>query len=232
MDKLPLEILFHIFEYLPLSTYKVLYTLLPQATLDASLIQRLRHDPEAILYLVSTNLHELSSTQRYQNESHLPLYFASFDSVQRRIWTWPHFLDTDYYFRVKDAYVSHGKLILKRTTTSYPLISLWDIRKRFQTRKEEDELVTIERQGCVLDGCLLKKTSSNMTTTTTLRRSHDESNEDDARPSLPLHYVRKVVKTPSNKKSAITIPVYPDPTCGFLLVERVAIDLTTFLDLY
>ncbi|CEJ00346.1 hypothetical protein RMCBS344292_14404 [Rhizopus microsporus] len=50
------------------------------------------------------------------------------------IWTVPDFCSFQHYFRVKDAYVSHGKLVIRHPSDSgsqKPLLSLWDIRKSF-----------------------------------------------------------------------------------------------------
>ncbi|KAI7898427.1 uncharacterized protein BX663DRAFT_525254 [Cokeromyces recurvatus] len=263
MDKLPLEILFHIFGYLPFSSYCLLYTLFPQSIIDAALVQKMLHDQEAIVHLVSTNPHELSSSmQHYQNESYLSLYFASYDPAHRYIWLWPRsFYDHSHYFKVKNAYVLHGKLVIKGLTTRtlLPLVSLWDIRKRFHTMSvSQIELLTIQQQDCILDACLIKSNSKRtiMDTTTTTTTEAIIKNDDTIdmmsfeRPLLPAHYKRQIpmmttttttAPLPSllppnhlkTKQIASTIvPVYPDPTCGFFLIERLGISIPTFLDLY
>jgi hypothetical protein len=59
----------------------------------------------------------------------------------------------------------------------------------------------------------------------------DNNKEDDEgpkRPKLPSTYHRQV----SINTSSWIPSTYPDPTCGYFLVERLAISIPTFLELY
>ncbi|ORE10623.1 hypothetical protein BCV72DRAFT_16204 [Rhizopus microsporus var. microsporus] len=246
IDELPFEIILQIFQHVPLSTFNALYSVFPQALVDEALVFKLRNNKsKPLLNLVSTNLHELStdvqSDLNKRNESSLFLYFASFDPYNRFIWTVPDFCSFQHYFRVKDAYVSHGKLVIRHPSDSglqKPLLSLWDIRKSFppvragsfsgaseySTKKVQQ--LTIHQLGCILDTCLIP--TSNVAPDGIIMLHNVKSEDKDAikRPALP-NYVRKI--SPSTISS--WLPIYPDPTCGYFLVERLAISISTFLEL-
>ncbi|KAL7314736.1 hypothetical protein PS15m_006267 [Mucor circinelloides] len=271
MDRLPFEVLLQIFGYLPLTSFEALYAIFPQTLLDEALIYKLRKNKtEPMVNLISTNLHELSTnTANSRNESSLSLYFISYDPSHRFIWTLPDFSRSQHFFKVKDAYVSHGKLVLRRphdTTLSSQksLVSLWDIRKSFPptragsfsgaseySRIKSQEL-TIHQSGCVLDSCLIPSgTSSNFKKVGLVDNKGEDkvmelsgSEEDMSRvllkrPALPSTYMRQVPKAGKESSgsniraaSSFLVPTYPDPTCGYFLVERFAIDIPTFLRLY
>ncbi|KAL9544181.1 hypothetical protein MBANPS3_007759 [Mucor bainieri] len=254
MDRLPFEVLLQIFGYLPLTSFETLYAVFPRMLLDEALIYKLRRNKaETMVNLISTNLHELSTnTANSRNESSLSLYFDSYDPTHRFIWTLPDFGRSQHYFKVKDAYVSHGKLVLRRphdatVSSQKSLVSLWDIRKSFPptragsfsgaseySRIKSQEL-TIHQSGCILDSCLIPSgTSSNVK-----KVSLVDNTGEDKRPALPPTYMRQVPEvgkhgSGSNARSAASflMPTYPDPTCGYFLVERFAIDIPTFLRLY
>ncbi|GAN03383.1 hypothetical protein MAM1_0039c02836 [Mucor ambiguus] len=271
MDRLPFEVLLQIFGYLPLASFETLYAVFPRVLLDEALIYKLRRNKRTpMVNLISTNLHELStSTANSRNESSLSLYFDSYDPTHRFIWTLPDFSRSQHYFKVKDAYVSHGKLVLRRphdTTLSSQrsLVSLWDIRKSFPptragsfsgaseySRIKSQEL-TIHQPGCILDSCLIPSGTSSNVKKVSLA---DNTGEDKVigvggsgkdmnrvllkRPALPPTYMRQVPEvgkhgSGSNARSAASflVPTFPDPTCGYFLVERFAIDIPTFLKLY
>lgn len=241
MDRLPFEVLLQVLEYLPLSSFQSLYYVFPQGIIDEALVYKLRNrKDQAMIDLISTNLHELSTPiSNKRNESSLSLYFNSFDSSHRYIWTLPDFNKQSHYFRVKDAYVSHGKLLLRphedimkeKNFRQKSLGSLWDIRKSFPPTRagsfsgaseysniKSQELI-IYKSGCILDSCLIP---SSLTGVIPLDKKKGSNN----RPNLPSTYQRKApsVWTPSS--------TYPDLTCGYFLVERLAISIPTFLELY
>ncbi|KAI8981854.1 hypothetical protein BDF20DRAFT_863604 [Mycotypha africana] len=194
MDRLPLEVILHIFSYLPLSSYRALYAAFPGTTIiDEALTQKLRlHKQKPIVNIVSTNSNELATNlpanNSGRNESFLPLYYHSFDSLNRFIWILPDFTCSNHYcFKVKDVYVSHGKLLLKNPNNDDNsnkqqqqqqkyLISLWDIRKNlpptragsfsgaseFSRTNKYQEMMTIYQSGCILDSCLIPATSGMM----------------------------------------------------------------------
>lgn len=281
MDTLPFEVLLQIFEYLPFSSYQPLYSIFPQALIDEAIVYKLRNKKNAVVDLISTNLHELSANILNQrNESSLSLFFTSFDSSHRFIWTLPDFNHSHHYFRVKDAYVSHGKLVLRKPhdvmipnfnqQQQYQqqkfLSSLWEIRKSFPptragsfsgaseySRIIKSQELTIHQSGCILDSCLIPSggvTNNNANGNTIVKVvsrgggeeavgtgvSNEKVNNDDTdeeeeglkRPELPLNYHRQV---PINT-SSWSPSTYPDPTCGYFLVERLAISIPAFLELY
>lgn len=238
MDRLPFEVLLQVFEYLPVSSFQSLYSVFPQAVVDEALVYKLRNDKrQAVVELISTNLHELSTkVLNKRNESSLSLYFASFDSLHRYIWTLPDFNHSQHYFRVKDAYVSHGKLVLRQPHDCGNLLqkslgSLWDIRKSFPptragsfsgaseySRIKSQELI-IYQSGCILDSCLIPSSLTGVVDT------DDKKKGGPKRPKLPCTYQRKA-------PLAWRPSTYPDPICGYFLVERLAISIPTFLELY
>lgn len=237
MDRLPFEVLLQVLEYLPVSTFPSLYAVFPQGTVDEALVYKLRNNPrQSVVQLISTNLHELSTkVLNKRNESSLSLYFASFDSSHRYIWTLPDFNQSQHYFRVKDAYVSHGKLVLRQPHDEGNMLqkslgSLWDIRKSFPptragsfsgaseySRIKSQELI-IHQSGCILDSCLIPASLTGVVNTV-------EKKKGLKRPKLPGTYQRRapLASRPST---------YPDSVCGYFLVERLAISIPTFLELY
>lgn len=255
MESLPFEVLLQVFEYLPISNFSKLYQLFPQAIVDEALVYKLRHTKsKPIIDLISTNLHELSANKvNKRNESSVSLYFASYDASHRFIWTLPDFNHAQHYFKVKDAYVSHGKLVLRQphdnNTIQKPIVSLWDIRKSFPptragsfsgaseySRIKSQEL-TIQKPGCILDSCLIPCSA----TTTVANNSNikvvsngsikedkrsDKREEGPKRPSLPMNYQREIPS--GNNGWNISDPT----TCGYFLVERLAISIPTFLELF
>jgi hypothetical protein len=252
MDRLPLEVIFQILEYLPLSNYNTLYSIFPQSLIDEALIYKLRNNKrQPVMDLISTNLHELSANAANQrNESSLPLFYASFDHQNRFIWTLPNFTQQDYFFRVKDAYVSHGKLVIRRphdddiNKKSLLVSSLWDIRKSFpptragsfsgaseyisSTKMQE---LTMYQSGCILDSCLIFGHNHHNTEMKQAKHSDDVLK----RPCLPSTYQRQIPSTKNTSLkscSSFFIPTYPDPTCGYFLVERLAISIPNFLELF
>ncbi|ORZ01542.1 hypothetical protein BCR43DRAFT_487094 [Syncephalastrum racemosum] len=187
---LPLEVLLHILSLVPLSSFSALYEVFSSSVVDQALCDKLRrrvhpqkqcqeydhHDH--LLDLTSTNCHELLAPfgHRFGNSSALGLHFVALDLSARMIWFFPCFASCQSYFRVKDAYVSHGKLVLTPVNTpgsqggkkEMTLTSLWDIRKQlpparagtFSGASEWREQtphkqMTINPQGCIIDACLL-----------------------------------------------------------------------------
>lgn len=244
MDRLPFEVLLQLFEYLPLDSFQSLYYVFPQVVIDEALIYKLRNKKkQPMIDLISTNLHELSTqNSNKRNESSLCLYFASFDSSHRYIWTLPDFINQTHYFKVKDAYVSHGKLVLRRpydlltkdnVVAQKSLGSLWDIRKSFpptragsfsgasEYSKIKSQELIIHQSGCILDSCLIPSCLTGV-----VPLDEDDEKKGSNRPELPTVYQRKVPLTTSSSSA------YPDLTCGYFLVERVAISIPTFLELY
>ncbi|KAI8380233.1 hypothetical protein BD560DRAFT_387519 [Blakeslea trispora] len=246
MHRLPLEVILEIFSYLPISQYKALYQLFDQAIVNEALVHKLRHSKtKPLLNLVSTNLHELAAmTSNKRNESFLPFYFTCFDPVHQLVWTLPDFSGANHYFRVKDAYVSHGKLVIQPHDPQYDqqkvLVSLWDIRKSFPPTRagsfsgaseyahSQSQEWTLHQSGCILDSCLIPYT------TETLRAKIISAKEISVnRPALPSHYLRQI---PTNHKhnfnSPFYVPIYPDPTCGYFMVERLALTIPALLELF
>lgn len=273
MDRLPFEVLLKIFDYIPLASFETLYTIFPRLLLDEALIYKLRKSKtDPIISLISTNLHELATagTVNRRNESSLSLYFNSYDPSHRFIWTLPDFSCSQHYFKVKDAYVSHGKLVLRRPhdntlSSQKPLVSLWDIRKSFPPTRAgsfsgaseyssiKSQELTIHQPGCILDSCLIPSGNGSSVKKVSLVDNIGEDkvigmgNEEDKklfkRPTLPSTYIRQVPEVGKSDKSStgnggvrsslsLLVPSFPDPTCGYVLVERLAIDIPTFLKLY
>jgi hypothetical protein len=245
MDRLPLEVIFQILECLPLSNYNTLYSVFPQSLIDEALIYKLRNNKQQpVIDLVSTNLHELATNSNERNESSLPLFYASYDHQNRFIWTLPNFTQQDYFFRVKDAYVSHGKLVIRRphvAKKSLLVSSLWDIRKNFPptragsfsgaseyTSGTKLQELTMYQSGCILDSCLIFGNHHH-----TEVKQQKPSDGVLKRPCLPSTYSRQIPNTKNTiKSSSFFIPTYPDPTCGYFLVERLAISIPNFLELF
>jgi hypothetical protein len=273
MDRLPFEVLLQIFDYIPLASFKTLYTIFPRLLLDEALIYKLRKSKtDPIISLISTNLHELATTGTVnrRNESSLSLYFNSYDPSHRFIWALPDFSCSQHYFKVKDAYVSHGKLVLRRPhditlSSQKPLVSLWDIRKSFPPTRSgsfsgaseyssiKSQELTIYQPGCILDSCLIpsgngsnvKKVSliDNIGEDKVMGMDDEEDKRLFKRPTLPSTYIRQAPEVDKSAKSSgnsddirsplsLLIPSFPDPICGYVLVERLAIDIPTFLKLY
>ncbi|KAI8645604.1 hypothetical protein BD408DRAFT_411721 [Parasitella parasitica] len=268
MDKLPFEVLLQVFEYIPLAEFGSLYGVFGQLFLDEAVVYKLgKNRTQPIVSLISTNLHELATdTVSRRNESYLSMYYTSYDPSHRYIWTLPDFSCSQHYFKVKDAYVSHGKLVLRRPhdntlSSQKALASLWDIRKRFPptragsfsgaseySRIKSQEL-TLHQPGCVLDSCLIPSGTNSSVKIISLDDNISENTRlgvvdggevKDAvllkRPALPSTYMRQVPKLAADGSArsppSLLVPTYPDPTCGYFLVERFAIDIPTFLRLY
>ncbi|CEP14757.1 hypothetical protein [Parasitella parasitica] len=268
MNRLPFEVLLQVFEYIPFAEFGLLYDVFAQTLVDEAVVYKLgKNRTLPIVSLISTNLHELATDKvNRRNESSLSMYYASYDPSHRYIWTLPDFSCSQHYFKVKDAYVSHGKLVLRRPHdntlfSQKSLVSLWDIRKRFPptragsfsgaseySRIKSQEL-TLHQPGCVLDSCLVPSSTNssvkkislgdNTSENTRIGVVGKEVKKDEAllkRPALPSNYTRQVPKAGADgsicSKSSLLVPTYPDPTCGYFLVERLAIDIPTFLKLY
>ncbi|CAO3611356.1 unnamed protein product [Cunninghamella echinulata] len=171
IDCLPIEIVYHILSYVPFSSYTKLYQSLPKQIIDEALFLKLKQAAriqQGLLELVSTNLHELNAPYHHHslknfsklgypnnlfnnkkvnnNESFIPLYFRYMDIKHQLLWFTPDIKSMNYYFEVKDFYVSHGKLVLRQkqqgTTTSTTnttqqkvIGSLWDIRNKFPSTR-------------------------------------------------------------------------------------------------
>ncbi|KAG2226724.1 hypothetical protein INT45_001071 [Circinella minor] len=124
LDRLPLEIVLNIISLVPLTTFNTLYQVLPENIVDEALRIHLSFSLKyPFLNLVSTNLCELSAPRSnvnswLNNESWIPLYYSKLDIPNRVIWLVPCFTSQQHYFRVEDAYVSHGKLLLRPTLAS------------------------------------------------------------------------------------------------------------------
>ncbi|KAI9255634.1 hypothetical protein BDA99DRAFT_146746 [Phascolomyces articulosus] len=131
LDRVPLEIVLYIISLVPLTTFSTLYQVLPEHIIDEALRIHLSSSSSSpsstvrlqpFLNLVSTNLCELSAPRPdascwLKNESWLPLYFSKLDIPNRIVWLFPSFSSQQHYFRVEDAYVSHGKLLLRPSST-------------------------------------------------------------------------------------------------------------------
>ncbi|KAG1443052.1 hypothetical protein G6F56_010816 [Rhizopus delemar] len=160
--------------------------------MDEALVFKLKlHKSKPVLNLVSTNFHELSTVT---NGNELSMYYVSFDTKNRFIWTSPS--PRQYYFKVKDAYVLHGKLVLCRPgkSTQKTLVSLWDIRKGISPTNEGCQKMTIKQPGCILKSRLLPYFSIN--------------------------------------NNHLEVSAYPDSTCGYFSIKRLAVSIPTFLDLF
>ncbi|CAO3600199.1 unnamed protein product [Absidia cylindrospora] len=90
--------------------------------------------------------HHAENNLERSNESSIPLFFKHMDLEHRMVWLAPDIKSTQYYFEVKDFYVSHGKLILRQQrhqalqhSQGKPkekvLGSLWDIRNKFPSSR-------------------------------------------------------------------------------------------------
>ncbi|KAI8985440.1 hypothetical protein BDB01DRAFT_896535 [Pilobolus umbonatus] len=249
--QLPLEVILQILNYLPYTSYSSLYTILPQGLVDEAILFKLRSSrKQPLMQLVSTNRHELSSLViNKKNESSMNLYFTAYDISHRLIWTIPDFGSSHHFFRVKDAYVSHGKLVLRPSHDTHPpndkpLVSLWDIRETlpptragsfsgasefsYSTKFQE---LTIHQGGCIVDSCLLPVITRGDITMDT--DGQHKLNKDDKvpRPSLPSVYSRKMPIISTSYHSN-WIPTYNDSTCGYFLVERLGISIPAFLELF
>ncbi|KAI8079529.1 uncharacterized protein B0P05DRAFT_586988 [Gilbertella persicaria] len=238
MDKLPFEVILQILDYVPLSSFQSLYAVFPQVRVDEALVYKLRNNKtKPLLNLVSTNLHELAAnTTNKRNESFLSFYFASYDPIHRFIWTLPDFSSSNHYFRVKDAYVSHGKLVIRPYDNNNQtlLASLWDIRKSFPPTRAgsfsgaseyvhvQSREFTLHQSGCILDSCLIPYHMEKQQI-----EYKRQENTVLKRPHLPPNYIRQIPFT-----NPSFMPTYPDPICGFFFVERLAISIPTFLDLF
>jgi hypothetical protein len=230
---------------------------LPEELIDEALKYKLRNSKnKPLLDLVSTNLHELSAPiqrKTKKNESALDLFYTSFASSDRLIWTTPDFTTSQHYFKVKDTYVSHGKLVVrphgnitcdlhchdKSFLRSLTLVSLWDIRKslpptragsfsgasEFSYHRANLHEITITQSGCILDSCLMPSTQKGIKQGVSKK---GESGEKLSRPTLPTSYKRPTSFIASPWVSSS----FPDPICGYFLVERVAISISTFLELF
>ncbi|KAI8891046.1 hypothetical protein K501DRAFT_281586 [Backusella circina FSU 941] len=269
MDRLPFEISLQIFEYLPFSSFQTIYKVFPEELIDEALKYKLRNSKnKPLLSLVSTNLHELSAPiqrKSKKNESALDLFYTSFASSDRLIWTTPDFTTSQHYFKVKDTYVSHGKLVVrphgnitceslychdKSFLRSLTLVSLWDIRKslpptragsfsgasEFSYHRANLHEITIAQSGCILDSCLMpfisthKKNAGREIKLSVSKKMESGEMEKMSRPTLPISYERKIpasfIESPWGVSSS-----FPDSICGYFLVERVAISISTFLEL-
>ncbi|KAI7863470.1 hypothetical protein BDF14DRAFT_1843433 [Spinellus fusiger] len=236
MERMPVEIILEIFAHVPLSSFSVLYQLFPCAVVDEALKMTL-HKSEPLLSLVSTNLHELqapysSHSPHYKNnESSLALHFASFDTAHTSLCFLPNFQSSCYYFKVKNAYVSHGKLVLRPHSSLFQrehcIGSLWDICKHvpplragtfsgatetLQPNTAHD--ITLHQSDCCVEACLVGPSSPHSCPPPHLRSL------------LPIEYTRKA---PLNTASWGTLP---DRTCGYFLVEKVVLPLSAFLALF
>ena len=123
LDRVPLEIVLNIISLVPLTTFTTLYQVLPGNIVDEALRIHLSFSLKyryPFLKLVSTNLCELfaprpDASPWLNNESWIPLYYSKLDIPNRIIFLVPSFTSQQHYFRVEDAYVSHGKLLLRPT---------------------------------------------------------------------------------------------------------------------
>ncbi|KAI8393615.1 uncharacterized protein BYT42DRAFT_551672 [Radiomyces spectabilis] len=247
MDRLPLEVVLQILVKISLSSFTQLYTVFPAKLVDEALRIKLRQHPEPLLHLVSTNLHELLAVKHTwtgkKNESIMPLHYKTLDTKYRLIWLLPDFESAQHCFKVKDTYVSHGKLVL-RGTHDRSLVSLGDIRKCFPPvrggtfsgasdyplKRSQIQEMTIQQHGCLLDASLVH----------IVPRIPEPScvplvNTDDKlfppRPLLPSFYKRQRPLI-SHTDRSLWQPTYPDPTCGYFLVERLGISIEGFLELF
>lgn len=276
MALLPLEVVLHILSFVPLSSFSTLYEVFSSSVVDQALCDKLRRrvhpqkhcraydHQDHLLDLISTNCHELLAPfgDRFGNASGLGLHFAALDLSARMIWFFPCFASCQYYFRVKDAYVSHGKLVLaprKGTVEGdggreVTLASLWDIRKqlpparagtfsgasewREQTAHKQ---MTIHPKGCIVDACLLgshtntqnatpNNTSNTIDNNSSIQQQqHQKTLVCPPRPTLPASYTRQLPAFPDQPAWG---PASFDPISGYFLVERVALSISHFLDLF
>ncbi|GAB5589879.1 hypothetical protein Unana1_04779 [Umbelopsis nana] len=247
MVLLPAEVTLHILTYVPLSSYQPLYHVFSQELVDEALKYKVRQQLQSI-ELVSTNLHELMaactpSSSKIRNESGLPLEFLAFDSFYRVLWFTPDFNSPNHYFKVKDGYVSHGKLIVRanKDSSSKVIMSLWDIRKKLPPKRsgtlsgasqvdfrEYTEEVSIRDEDFILEGYIATGKSDGQLK----KRSTHRTVAGLISPSLPTSYSRTI---PPIAQLAVGSPWerhFPNPTCGVFLVERMALTVPTFLDLF
>ncbi|KAI9020841.1 hypothetical protein CLU79DRAFT_754023 [Phycomyces nitens] len=168
------------------------------------------------------------------SQSSLALYFATFDTTRSLFWFMPNFQSSHYYFKVKNAYVSHGKLVVRphgwETQREHYLGPLGDIGKHvpppragtFSGATETSMLaktvqeITLHRGDCLVDACLMVGSNHSAQPLPLPKRA-----------MLSTNYARQPLS--SSQSTAIM----SDPTtCGYFLVERVALTLPAFLALY
>ncbi|KAH8551905.1 hypothetical protein BGW37DRAFT_425501 [Umbelopsis sp. PMI_123] len=244
MPLLPAEVAIHILTFVPLSSYTALYQVFPEELVDEALKYKVRQQPQ-LLELVSTNLHELmaactSSNSKVRNESGLPMEFLAYDTAHRMLWFAPDFSCPNQFFRVKDGYVSHGKLLIRadKESPSKVIMSLWDIRKKLPPKRsgtlsgasqvdcrEYSEELCVRDDDFMLDGYI-----STCKPDGQIRRSNRSMAGLISPP--PTAYGRAI--PPLN-----LLPVgspwerhFPNPTCGVFLVEHIALTVPAFLDLF
>ncbi|KAI8093093.1 uncharacterized protein BX664DRAFT_328915 [Halteromyces radiatus] len=302
LDQLPLEVLYQILVYVPFATFQSLYLALPEQVIDTALLLKIRRQygeqRKTLMELVSTNLHELmappqqylssSIYQLYQekttNESSISLFFKYMDMENRIIWLAPDINSTQYYFEVKDFYVSHGKLILRQGGCNKVLDSLWDIRSKFPSSRTGDFSgismdnnssqeqfgknriqipITIDTssygqdtmktqmvdridttswngkkdqlQAIILDGCCVLM----------CEKGQDETGGQDSnhqslfmtttrygfppRPPISMNYLKQL---PMGYSRYMVSPWQSTFTCGYFVIEQLAISVSDFLSFY
>lgn len=244
MPLLPAEVAIHILTFVPLSSYSALYQVFPQELVDEALKYKVRQQPH-IIELVSTNLHELMaactpSTSKMRNESGLAMEFLAYDSTHRLLWFTPDFSCPNQFFKVKDGYVSHGKLLIRadKESPSKVVMSLWDIRKKLPPKRsgtlsgasqvdcrEYNEELSVRDNDFLLDGYISTCKADGPIKRASRSRIGFLSPPPTAyaRAIPPLHQL--TVGSPWERH-------FPNPTCGIFLVERVAMTVPAFLDLF
>jgi hypothetical protein len=242
MPLLPAEVAIHILTFVPLSSYSALYQVFPQELVDEALKYKVRQQPH-LIELVSTNLHELMaactpSASKMRNESGLAMEFLAYDTTHRMLWFTPDFSCPNQFFKVKDGYVSHGKLLIRadKESPAKVVMSLWDIRKKLPPKRsgtlsgasqvdcrEYNEELSVRDKDFLLDGYI-----STCKADGPIKRANRSITglllpPPTARAIPPLHQL--TVASPWERH-------FPNPTCGIFLVERVALNVPAFLDLF
>jgi hypothetical protein len=241
---LPAEVALHILTFVPLSSYRTLYQVFSQELVDEALKCKARKQS---IELVSTNLHELTaaynpSCSKLRNESGLSLTFLAYDSLHRVIWFTPDFNSANHYFKVKDGFVSHGKLIVRanKESPSKVIMSLWDIRKKLPPKRsgtlsgasqidyrEYTEELSIRDQGFILEGLIATCKSDDQLKKRWSHRAAIAGSIPPPISGLVPSYTQLAVEPASPWERH-----FPNPSCGVFLVEGIAFTVPTFLDLF
>ncbi|KAM3580237.1 hypothetical protein VKS41_007472 [Umbelopsis sp. WA50703] len=242
---LPAEVIVHILAFVPLSSYPSLYQVFSQELLDEALKSKVRQQPQ-VLELVSTNLHEVManetlSSSKLRNESSVPLQYIGFDTLNQVLWFTPD--SPTQFFKVKHGFVSHGKLIVRANKESLHkvIMSLWDIRKKLPPKRsgslsgasqvdcsEYTEEVVVRNEELILDGYISTCKAAGQ-----LRRTSLYSKMAGLiPPPLPSSYSRKLPSVSQTAARSRWEPQLPNPTCGLFIVERIALSVPAFLELF
>ncbi|ORX62236.1 hypothetical protein DM01DRAFT_1331689 [Hesseltinella vesiculosa] len=274
LQQLPLEIVYEILVHVPFSQFQKLYQVLPRSIVTHGLRAKLQlegADTQPLLELVSTNRHELLAPEqpeakakwmhacmqhpswyspmptllKQENESTLPLFFTCLDLEHDLVWLEPN--STQYYFEVKDLYVSHGKMVLRQQPGRYQKVlgSLWDIRCRFLSGSKKWSASSPRPNSSTTDSgtrpswfMLTLDASSPSPTSgtliidaichldTTLMALPPSSPPHEDFPPRPLTHTHRMLPP---LQTSVYSPWQASSTCGYFCIDHVAISLDDFL---